>query len=44
MGVGMVVIVREKDKEMVQRQLSLIRQEAWEIGRVIKGKKEVRIR
>lgn len=44
MGVGMAAIVREKDKGNVLRQLALFRQEAWEIGRVTKGKKEVRVR
>jgi len=44
MGIGMVAVVREEDKGMVLRRLSLLRQEAWEIGRVVKGKKEVRIR
>ena len=44
MGIGMIAIVREKDKAAVLRQLGLVRQEAWEIGRVVKGKKAVRIR
>ncbi len=44
MGIGMIAVVREKDKAAVLRQLELVRQEAWEIGRVVKGKKAVRIR
>ncbi len=44
MGIGMIAVVREKDKAAVLRQLGLVRQEAWEIGRVVKGKKTVRIR
>jgi len=44
MGIGMIAVVREKDKAAVLRQLGLVRQEAWEIGRVVKGKKAVRIR
>ncbi len=44
MGIGMIAIIREKDGAGVLRRLGLVRQEAWEIGRVFKGKKEVRIR
>lgn len=43
MGIGMVAVVRAKDKPAVLRHLGLVRQEAWEIGRVVRGKKEVRL-
>ena len=44
MGIGMIAVVREKDIIAVLRQLGLVRQEAWDIGRIVKGKKEVRLR
>jgi phosphoribosylformylglycinamidine cyclo-ligase len=44
MGIGMIVVVREKDKMTVLRRLGLVRQEAWDIGRIVKGRKEVRLR
>jgi phosphoribosylformylglycinamidine cyclo-ligase len=43
MGIGMVAVVRARDKVAVLRQLGLVRQETWEIGWIVKGKKEVRL-
>jgi phosphoribosylformylglycinamidine cyclo-ligase len=39
MGIGMIVICAEDEKEVFQRNLG----ECFEIGRVIEGKKEVKI-
>jgi phosphoribosylformylglycinamidine cyclo-ligase len=42
MGVGMVVVVSQDDESAALESLKRDREEAWTIGRIIKGKGSVK--
>jgi phosphoribosylformylglycinamidine cyclo-ligase len=44
MGVGMMLVVREKDLDAVARQLHSKRETFWQIGRIAPGKRGVKVR